>query len=309
MVKELLLDYSKNIEEYLESDVEEITVYHYFKPIDNLPPKLKKLNIVTEDYTHSLSNLPVGIKYFNYSCRNNIDHMGLNFLPCGITAVDLSSCWCYYAEGSMLGNIGEIMWPNTIKTIRMPRKYHKSLENLPYNLETLHIYCYYEMVIQGLPPNLKNLIFDYQSNYSKSLDNLPPNLEVLELGNTFNREINKLPNSLQTLKFCETSKFDKPINKLPPNLKHLVLGRRFNQSLDDLPDNLETLEIGEDFNQPIHKLPKKLRVLKFCKKSRFNHIISEFPCDLQEFHSTKKVFQQIQNFPNNVTCIYLDRKK
>ena len=96
---------------------------------------------------------------------------------------------------------------------------------------------------------------------------------------------------------------------MPPNLIYLTLGNKFNQSIDKLPDNLEILEIGQDFNRPIHKLPKNLKILKFCESSVFKNKILEFPPNLIEFHSREKLQKKIRNFPTEVKCVFLDRKK
>lgn len=158
---------------------------------------------------------------------------------------------------------------------------------LPKNLHKLVLGdCYNQPLEKVLPPNLKSLIFSYESSFNQPLeedvlpeklellylgfcfdkdikDILPKNLKILKFGHRFKKRLTNgiFPNSLEELTF-ESLHQDISPGILPENLKYLSINDGFYDiRTNALPDSLESL-ILDDYEGKIHGMfPVGLRCL------------------------------------------------
>lgn len=269
----------------LPSSVTKLSMNPYFnQPMNDLPINLKHLHLGLY-YNFEFDNLPVCLESLTVGVLFN---QKINLLTCNLRKLDLSNNY-------LLKCVDDL--PNSLRELILPREITSELNNLPCHLEILHIQNY-NLELNHLPPNLKQLHFAKKSNFRKKLDNLPLKLEFLCLGTFFNQPINNLPDSIKTLTFCKSSVFNNPISKFPNNLLHLSFGNTFNHPIDkNLPDVLEMLELGTNFNIFIERLPTNIKILKFGKESKFNQPIKHFfnHLKLKEIHLGKNFKQKINN--------------
>lgn len=124
-------------------------------------------------------------------------------------------------------------------------------------------------------PLITHIIFG--NNFNKSIHNLNLNLIFIYFGDKFDQPIDKIYLNLQYLYFSLS--FNNTV--LPqPKLKVLKLGSFYNKYIDfsNFKD-LEYLTLSFQYNQPITRLPNKLKYLKLGR--RFNNILpSIFPKNL-----------------------------
>jgi hypothetical protein len=272
----------------LPISVTKISMNPYFnQPMNDLPMNLKYLHLGLY-YNFELDNLPVSLESLTVGVLFN---KNISLFTCNLKKLDLSNNYLIKIVDHL---------PNSLRELLLPREITCTLDNLPCNLEILHIQNY-NLELNHLPPKLKELHFAKRSNFRKKLDNLPPKLKVLNIGTFFNQPIDNLPESIEYLSFCKSSIFNNPVNKFPNNLLHLSFGNTFNYQIDkNLPDCLEILELGTNFNIFIERLPTNIKILKFGKESKFNQPIKHFfnHLNLKEIHLGKN-FKQKNNYSNS----------
>lgn len=240
--------------------------WNYTKSLLNLPIGLKYFILSTQTYNPDIAKIPEGIEYFGIKTSND---MILSKLPKMTKYVNLNKF--KYGKNVVVND-------NTV------------LDLLPDKIETLKLYCSYKSELKNLPNNLKKL---HISNLStlETLKNLPPLLESLDI--TFSSRIysnddrliyfSNLPNGLKYLKidvnFSATSN-NKPIfnlDNLPNSLSKLVIYTHlFNGIFDNLPNFLEEFETefykSDEFDNNIfNNLPRNLKKMKICIP-QYDHI-------------------------------------
>ncbi len=154
-----------------------------------------------------------------------------------------------------------------------------------------------------LPENL--VYIQFFNNYSSSVEHLPENVQHIELGDSL-LVTNSWPRWLTKLKFGYF--FDQDITHIHlPMLRCLQLGDEYDRFFpcDQFP-NLEELEFGYNFNQPLTKLPRRLRLLKF--GIRFNQPLPPLPETLRELILGHN-FQRSVQLPEGLTTFRAGRSR
>jgi len=120
-----------------------------------------------------------------------------------------------------------IVFPDTIRTLKLYTNYPLSLIVLPKNLESLTLGGFFDQDIRNA--------------------NFPKSLTHLTLGDSFNQDIKdaNFP-QLTWLKFGWNFNKDIRYASLPESLTHLTLGESFNQNIVDanFPQSLTNIVIG-----------------------------------------------------------------
>ena len=107
---------------------------------------------------------------------------------------------------------------------------------------------------------------------------IPDKIEYISI-RTYPYDFNKYfkANMPKNLQYISIERDNSIIDKLTnlPNLLSVYLSDGFNQSIDNLPDSVRFILIDTVyFDQPINKLPKSLRVLRFFFSARYCHPIN-----------------------------------
>lgn len=139
----------------LNDNVKKITIRsNYLLPLDNLPPSVKELNLTNEfnssldylsntleilkindtDYTHSLDNLPFGIKYFEFNVKRydepNSIIINLNNLPNSIETLKVQYFNFLLGIKKLPTKIKEIIIIGISKKYYVPLNIQKLLSNV-----------------------------------------------------------------------------------------------------------------------------------------------------------------------------------
>lgn len=242
--------------------------------LDNLPKNLKTLELIdihnlsyinipenleylyfNSYYTGSDIILPPNLKHFQLPYNNN--QFIIKFHP-NTTKISFEDEYHKYNNknsvnlhvfGSILDKLYNL--PTNLKSLFFNGEYNFPLDNLPENLEFLHI-DKYNFDLNSLPLNLKTLSIN---TVDKPLNNLPCNLENLIIEHC-DCSLDNLPNNLVSLNisYCNSK-----LNFIPNNLKILEINRFYYDSLDNLPPNLEELIIPYEYNETITFIPDTLK--------------------------------------------------
>jgi hypothetical protein len=157
--------------------------------------KIKSIQVVSENFNKSLSNLPNSINSININ-SNNFDQQLLN-LPLELVFLNIVSL-----------------------------KFNYPVNDLPKNLQILSVKSQlFNQELLNLPPTLK-LLNIISFHFDKPLYNLPTSLQILNIeSNKISDNLNFLPESLKYLKIHNYNdnkvKFDK--NNLPIGIKKLII--------------------------------------------------------------------------------------
>jgi hypothetical protein len=260
---------------------------NYTKSLLNLPIGLKYFILSTQLYNPDISKIPSGIEYFGLKTSND---MIINKIPKMTKYLNLDTC--RYTT-SLIGN-------------------NQVFDSLPDGLEVLRLKCSYKSELINIPNCLKKI---YISNlYSlDTLKNLPPTLELLNI--TFSSKIynnlnnseyfSNLPNCLRNLtvdiNFSSDSIIKPKLNldNLPESLSKLSINTYlFNGIFDNLPNLLDEFDIkiyeSEEVNyyKLFNNLPRNL------KKFKISRIRKKFSND-------QKIDLYISNIPKNLEKIIL----
>jgi len=231
--------------------------------------------------------------YIHCSCEEYI-----NSLPSHIESIAI-----YTTHDSEPNNL-----PPNLKKLYLGYYYNQQLHYLPVTLEYLCIGHGYSQDLLHLPKSLK--ILELHANRVKNIDLDLPNLLILSLKyligndtlyenimNIYN-QLYKVQNTLRELylpynfkenldiianfTFLEVLSYKHctKIEQFPPNLKVLEL-ICYNYPLDNLPNTIETLILGNNFNQDLNILPKKLKVLNMGENIDCNLFV-DYPETLEE---------------------------
>lgn len=283
--------------------------------IINIPKTLKYLNCEKNEIT-KLNNLPDNLTGINCK-KNQLEELYYPFnvkpnkWPSNLKQVIVNS----YFDG-LFDNL-----PKTLIYLEFPynNRLNNILFNIPNNIKNiLHIKEFCDENKQNLNCLINHITLIpgiSMIDAINMINNLPNSIEYIELPCLYPYMIDNLPNSIKSIHiygfdegtyrcFDWNEIFDNPINNLPNSLKELKIeSPKFNKSIDNLPDNLEILEISgnyvsnelsccyeyyynSSFNQPINKLPKKLKklTLHYSTKSCNCIEINYLPKELQEFN-------------------------
>lgn len=162
-----------------------------------------------------------------------------------------------------------------------------AIDNLPPNLEELHVKGKFNLSCDNLPYGLKKLVIK-SIMFNKSLDNLPTSLEYLEIqseSSFSNISFNSLPEYLTTLiinlKCSSANKL--VLSKLPNSLKNLTLNNRNTDFEIKFPESLEILDITTNLHNLafdiLPNLPSALKAIKLGrgKTENLNYIKQKYP--------------------------------
>lgn len=186
-----------------------------------------------------------------------------------------------------------------------------NINNLPYSIKKLRLYCNkFNNFIDNLPNNIISL-FLCCNKFNNNLNNLSTELYLLNICSVFfNKQINKLPNGLNEI-CIQNSRFNHHINNLPINLKDLYLHscmyNKFNNNINNLPILVKYLSLNyENFNYNIDNLPNYMFNLQIYCNS-FNQKLNNLPLSLISLKLFSNQFKQknvklplLQKFYTNV---------
>jgi len=228
------------------------------KPINNLPKKLKKLQL-SYDFNQPIDNLPQSLEVLSLKYEFS---QPLDFLPNNLKVLCIESKF-----NNRLDNL-----PKNLKMlILISLMYNHNLKSLPENLNILMINIFNYAKEYQFPQSLNTLI--YFSNYSDKhpIIRLPPNLKTLILKEYDNELVlpesleilgigfddyfyNIFDNSLELRRYCDTTKLPILPNKLPKNIKKLFI-----------PVNIQWYTIDDDLIT--HN--NKDKIFQYCKDNLY----------------------------------------
>ena len=165
--------------------LEELVIYSYSfnQPVNNLPYKLSKLYIGGQycKFNKPVNNLPVNLKTLCI-CSDYFTQK-LNKLPSKLELLFIE-----YHTGNVdaLNNL-----PPNLKTLyygfyelNLDKKKPYSINNLPKNIENIHLGSSFNNSIDNLPESVIGLyIGDEDNNFSFPINNLPQNLKSIYIYN------------------------------------------------------------------------------------------------------------------------------
>lgn len=286
-----------------------------------LPINLEFLSL-GKNYTKSLSNLPLGLKYFILTTQ--LYNPDIAKIPDKIEYFGLKSI------GVVLGKIPKMTKYIDLDTYGFMNVVicdNKVFDSLPDELEVLKLNCSYNSELKNLPKCLKKLCISNLYSLS-TITNLPSTLEILDItfsskihNNSNNSEyFSNLPNSLKKLNidtnFSSYSKI-KPklnLNNLPESLLQLSIKTYlFNGIFDNLPNCLEEFEteiylldeVDDDnlYYNIYNNLPRNLKKIKISVPKKYsnyrkiNLFMSNIPKYLEKTIISKKVnFNSAKHF-------------
>lgn len=107
-----------------EDNIQELILGEKFNhPVDNLPPRLKKISFGYE-FNYPVNNLPNSIEYIKFG--NNFNQ-NIDYLPCSLINIILGNNFNY--------NIDNI--PSSIQFIEIGKNFNKSINNVPLGLKKI----------------------------------------------------------------------------------------------------------------------------------------------------------------------------
>lgn len=305
--------------ENLPNSIEFMLIFRTIISIDRFPDNLKELEIGGMT-SKTLPALPLGVKKVT--------------LGCDLNNLVLSDSVEYLTiHGKVFSKIERL--PENLKEIVFPSGYDFEIDNLPYGVKKVNLYCFVKP-IKNIPPTLEEI--NLGSKYNLCVSRFKEGLKKIFLGDKFNKPIDNLPDSVEEIVFSYYSKFKfenaskwplslrkldlsklnwnipllnlpSRIEKLtlpyhfnkrlnyPAGLKRLEFGLRFNQELGILPDGLKKLYFGDHFNQRLDNLPAGLKKLKLgmC----FNQFLDNLPVGLEHL-SLGKYSLSLDFLPSNL---------
>lgn len=289
----------------------------------SLPSNLEFLSL-GRNYTKSLANLPIGLKYFILSTQSynpdiakipeSIEYFGLK------TSDDMIL--------SKVPKMTKYIDLDTFRHINVVITNNQVLDLLPDELEVLKLNCSYNSELKNLPGCLKKLYITKLCSLD-TLINLPSKLELLDI--TFSSKIHNnsnsseyfsnLPNCLQELKIdvnFSSESLIKPklnLNNLPESLlKFSIKTHLFNGIFDNLPNCLEEFETEIyltneiDYNNIFNNLPRNLKKIKI-KNYAFYNKINLYMYNIPNYLE-KIIISNSINFNSDIkhTCTYYDNE-
>lgn len=223
---------------------------------------------------------------YNFKDKYNL----INCLPSNIKFIEFDNCSSF--------NIPIENYPLELEYLRLSPSYNQSLDYLPHSIKYLKLYskCLYSL--SNLPTSIEYLDIDIIRNMIgnkiTAINYLPDNIKVLSLDGNGEINIEKLPRHLEVLHSLNpTGGLNINMKEFSEmkNLTEIFFDYKFNKSIDNnnvhWPDSIKYLSFGEEFNQPLHNLPKYLEQIEV--GSYFNleeHIILanvKFPITLKTF--------------------------
>ena len=188
--------------------------------------------------------------------------------------------------------------PETVKCIKLGRKFNRYAGHLPPGLQELSLgegFCHpLCTAFQGhrqslLPETLTKLVLSCRT-FSRPLTALPAHLVELRIDQQgmLSHETELCPGFLDSLPAglrrltVHAHSFNQRVDRLPAGLTELCLGESFNQTLDHLPQSLQSLSLGWKFNRPLDNLPSNLNILRVA--GLFAQSLELLPRGLLELH-------------------------
>ncbi len=250
---------------------------------------------------------------FDYSFKD--EYNLINCLPSKIKFIEFDS---YSSFNKPIDN-----YPPELEYLILSPRFNNKLDYLPYSLKYLKLYLNYlnSNSLANLPSNIEFLDIEIISNTNdntndnvdyhndNAINYLPDNIKVLVIGCNIEINIEKLPRYLEVFQsFNSYGGINLNMKEFMEMQKimEIYFPFKFNKSIDynnvDWPDTIKFLSFGEEFNQPIHNLPKYLEILEV--GTSFNleeHIIL---ADVK-FPTTLKTFNYIDRFPKQQETINL----
>lgn len=240
-------------------------------------PKLRELKIRSSSH-YSLAfihNLPATLTHLSIMIpMANADHMGeYDHLPAGLV---------YLKVYQMFGRADNL--PDNLQHLHIEALAVSRLDYLPPYLKSLTISSNLyggSIMLDYLPAQLSTFSID-GANFNSTIDHLPEGLKKLIIrSKIFNQPVDHLSQGLRVLKLL--GYFNRSVDFLPANLEVLVLGTysllcvlvtyemhvspSFSKHVDHLPDTLLSLTLDYKYSHNLENLPEGLVVLKF-KKDR-----------------------------------------
>lgn len=213
--------------------------------MNKLPPKLQVVEF-NAAFNESIDELPDSVhtlKTGNPNAINKLPSSLTNFKHCSYTSnimcplppslklLDLSGGSDDPDKPINFSSLTSLTRLMIIGTWDVP----PCLENLPPSLLTLEIFGPFKGTLDSLPPNLTELIINFEG-FDQPLDHLPPSLCHLIIG--------------------PRTAFAHPLLNLPPSLTQLsVLSPSFTCEPDLRNTGITELDFGKSFNQSVDKLP------------------------------------------------------
>lgn len=288
----------------LPSNLEFLSLgWNYTKSLSNFPITLKYFILATQSYNHDIDKIPSEIEYFGLKTSND---MILNKVPNMTKYINLDT----FRYGKSIA-----IYDN------------KVLDLLPEGIQVLKLNCSYNSELKNLPVCLKKLFISNLCTLD-TLRNLPMTLELLDI--TFSSKIHNndnsnvyfsnLPNSLQSLSidvnFSSNSKIKPIINldNLPESLSKLfIYTYLFEGIFDNLPNCLkefgtEVYQTDKIFNKLFNNLPRNLKNFKISIPKNYNYIdqntnifISNIPHSLKKILISKYInFDSEKDYTNTI---------
>lgn len=187
------------------------------------------------------------------------------------------------------------------------------------NLKYLHFGPSFNQQITNLPSTVESIIFDPKSRFNHRINNIGCNLRHITFGKHFNQPIDSLPDTVTVIRFAESSRFNKFIYNAPASLSEIHFGIYFNRNIDNLKqvkkitftqrscfnqelcidanDNIYHLALGMYYNRNLNIADSHIKVLKFHKLSRYNHVLN-LPSSLEHIFIGKQYNRPIYLPPN-----------
>lgn len=183
-----------------------------------------------------------------------------------------------------------------------------------YDIETIYFdkKSVFDSSLDSMPPSLKHLEFNVDSEFSQPINNLPQGLKTLIMGFSFVETVDNLPDSLENLSL--TGSFNNPVDNLPSGLKTLILGEFFNQSINNLPKDLKKLVLANNFAKSLDNLPPNLVYLQFENNHNWTGNLNKLPdsieflfLDINSYNYSKEPV--LNSLPKSIKCLQIITKQ
>lgn len=159
------------------------TSRHFDQSVDNLPSKLKYLELNSKYFNQSVDNLPSKLKYLELSSHFN---QKVNLLPSELLTLKINK------DNRNYGVTGPA-------PLNFPSYFNQNIDQLPSSLLNITIGGRFNQPINKLPEKLTNLsLFSY--NFQQRLTTFPPNLNSITLNKNYNQNLDHIPSHIKITK-------------------------------------------------------------------------------------------------------------
>ena len=253
------------------------------------------MEIIFGNETHTtihIKNKEIENKIFNYINKlekSTNNEYSIEFFENENINTDIIKC---YNTKLITFNCDIIKPLNLTNFINLKKiKYLRAIDliKLPDNLEEIEFGNGFNSLIDNLPPNIKKIIFNSESEFNQPIKNLPIGLEELWLGKNFLQSLDFLPESLTTLKFYRLN--DIKLDNLPIGIEEMSFCELKLLNITKLPSNLKTLKIEKYFTSKLDNniiFGQKLHKLFVPKYAIIEYFIDlKLETNIEELYFTK----------------------